>query len=111
MPAPNDFASVMVDGGNLTVLDARGGQWRYDPSKAKDKDDKPIGPQGFKEAFKHGDRLYAIDESEYFWEYMGADGWKKGGKLGDGENDEDPGPWIAGSNVGTAPAEEIAPKK
>ena len=111
MSAPNGFSIAVVDGGQLTLVDGRGEQWRYDPGKApKDKDGKPTGPQGFKEAFVRGDFLSVIDESEYFWTYSVANGWKKGGKLGDGENDEDPGPWIAGRNI-AAPAPEEPAKK
>lgn len=82
---PTDATSaVIVEKGELLVIDGRGVPWKYVPGKKKPPGQGlPVNePSGFLAAWASSDRLGVIDEDEVAWDYSFSTGaWTKGPKV------------------------------
>jgi hypothetical protein len=111
MAGPTDIAAVIVQGGKLVVIDARGTPWKMTGYKKKGPDGKDLpAPDGVETAFKLNDRLVVLSGGT-FWTYATADGtWSKGFALEDkpaGEGEE--AVWSQGPSIDAkAPLEKAA---
>jgi hypothetical protein len=111
MAGPTDIAAVIVQGGKLVVIDARGTPWKLTGYKKKGPDGKDLpAPDGIETAVIHNGHLVVLDGGT-FWTYETAGGtWSKGYSLEDkpeGEGEEVV--WSQGPSIDAkAPLEKAA---
>jgi hypothetical protein len=111
MAGPTDIAAVIVQGGKLVVIDARGTPWKMTGKKQKGPDGKDLpAPSGVETAVIHNGHLVVLDGGT-FWIYETAGGtWSKGYSLEDHPEGEDKdAPWSQGPSIeAKAPLEKAA---
>jgi hypothetical protein len=111
MAGPTDIAAVIVDGGKLVVIDARGTPWKLTGKKLKGPDGKDLpAPDSVEYAVIHNGHLVVLSGGT-FWIYETAGGtWTKGYPLEDKPADEaDEAVWSQGPSIDAkAPLEKAA---
>lgn len=105
LSGPKDVLAVWVDGGVLTVVDARANLWTYDTTIVTDANGEAIfAPAAVTFAeVGHGDRVLVVDDQTTAWIYEPTAGrWRKGSNIDTllpGEAANTTNPWKRHANV------------